>query len=505
MDCVGGMGMPFCSFADSYPMMGITPVENLFIQSYLPQAPGDYVRVYLYGLMQCYYPVPDMTLEKMALALGLEAEAVRAAFTYWERRGLVERIQDRPPVYRYIHPVSSMMNGSDRLDEQIYRYQDLNARLQQLIPDRPFSASDSDIVCQWIEDLGMPEEVVLIFVRHCIDLYMNRERGRRPENLKNFRLKNYDKEAMKWVSEGVVTVEKAQERVERDRAYYKLAQKVLEQLGIQFRPPTRDELTVARRWLEEYHLDEEAVLAACRETIKSRNPNFAYLDSILQHTRDAAGRAQMQRQLEERQALYDGVKQLHQALGIAQATPATAEIDRYQTYLAGGFSPESVLLVARELGARGQYGMDQLDKALTGFAARGQFSLDEVQAYLKRQGELRAQAAAFLEKCGVDRKPSNADVAQLEGWLKHAPFEVIEYAAECAHGMQLPTKYMDKLLGQWAKEEIRTVELARSRHPIHRPTPAQRPAAVDARDYDQRKYVNNQLGYLFEDDEEEGK
>ena len=105
----------------------------------------------------------------------------------------------------------------------------------------------------------------------------------------------------------------------------------------------------------------------------------------------------------------------------------------------------------------------------------------------------------------MDRKPSNADVAQLEGWLKHAPFEVIEYAAECAHGMQLPTKYMDKLLGQWAKEEIRTVDLARSRHPIHRPTPAQRPAAVDARDYDQRKYVNNQLGYLFEDDEEEGK
>ena len=112
--------MPFCSFAESYPMMGVTPVENLFIQSFLPQAPGDYVRVYLYGLMQCYYPVADMTLEKMAQALGMEPETVRAAYTYWERRGLVERLQDKPPAYRYIHPVSSMMNESDRMDEQIW-------------------------------------------------------------------------------------------------------------------------------------------------------------------------------------------------------------------------------------------------------------------------------------------------------------------------------------------------------------------------------------------------
>lgn len=497
--------MPFCCFAESYPMMGVTPVENLFIQSFLPQAPGDYVRVYLYGLMQCYYPVADMTLEKMAQALGLEPETVRAAYTYWERRGLVERLQDKPPAYRYIHPVSSMMNESDRLDEQIYRYQDLNAKLQQMIPDRPFSASDSDIVCQWIEDLGLPEEVVLIFVRHCIDLYMNRERGRRPENLKNFRLKNYDKEAMAWVSDGIVTVEKAQERVERDKAYYKLAQKVLTQLGISFRQPTRDELDAARKWLEEYHMDQDAVLAACRETLKSRNPNFAYLDTILQHNREAGSREQMQRQLDEKRALSEGVKQLHQALGIVARTPTPEEIARYQKYLAGGFTPEGVLLVATELGAHGQYDMEQLERAMTGFAARGQFTLEEMQAYLSRQKELRAQVAVYLEKSGQDRRPTNADVAQLEGWLKNAPFEVVEYAAECAHGTQLPTKYMDKLLSQWAKEDIHTLDVAKSRHPMHRPNAQPQAPANAAQNYDQRKYDNEKLNYLFEDDEEDAR
>ena len=340
---IGGIRMPFCSFAESYPMMGVTPVENLFIQSFLPQAPGDYVRVYLYGLMQCYYPVADMTLEKMAQALGMEPETVRAAYIYWERRGLVERLRGQAAGLP-LHPPGVLHDERERPHGRAdLPLSGSQRQAQQMIPDRPFSASDSDIVCQWIEDLGLPEEVVLIFVRHCIDLYLNRERGRRPENLKNFRLKNYDKEAMAWVSDGIVTVEKAQERVERDKAYYKLAQKVLTQLGISFRQPTRDELDAARRWLEEYHLDQDAVLAACRETLKSRNPNFAYLDTILQHNREAGSREQMQRQLDEKRALVEGVKQLHQALGIVARTPTPEEIARYQKYLAGGFTPEGVL------------------------------------------------------------------------------------------------------------------------------------------------------------------
>ena len=186
-------------------------------------------------------------------------------------------------------------------------------------------------------------------------------------------------------------------------------------------------------------------------------------------------------------------------------TPTPEEIARYQKYLAGGFTPEGVLLVATELGAHGQYDMEQLERAMTGFAARGQFTLEEMQAYLSRQKELRAQVAVYLEKCGQDRRPTNADVAQLEGWLKNAPFEVIEYAAECAHGTQLPTKYMDKLLSQWAKEDIHTLDVAKSRHPMHRPNAPAQPAANAAQNYDQRKYDNEKLSYLFEDDEEDAR
>ena len=43
--------MAFGKFADGASMFSTTPVENLFMLEFMPNAPGDFVRVYLYGLM----------------------------------------------------------------------------------------------------------------------------------------------------------------------------------------------------------------------------------------------------------------------------------------------------------------------------------------------------------------------------------------------------------------------------------------------------------------------
>ncbi len=45
--------MPMFGFDEQYAYYGVTPVDNQFILEYLPNATGDAVRVYLYGLMQC--------------------------------------------------------------------------------------------------------------------------------------------------------------------------------------------------------------------------------------------------------------------------------------------------------------------------------------------------------------------------------------------------------------------------------------------------------------------
>ena len=39
------------SFDDQFTMFDVTPVDNQFILEQLPGARGDYVKVYLYGLL----------------------------------------------------------------------------------------------------------------------------------------------------------------------------------------------------------------------------------------------------------------------------------------------------------------------------------------------------------------------------------------------------------------------------------------------------------------------
>ena len=57
-----------CMFSNEHAMMEMTPVENIFIAEYMPKAPDDSVKVYLYGLMLCRNPYMDA--EDIQLALG---------------------------------------------------------------------------------------------------------------------------------------------------------------------------------------------------------------------------------------------------------------------------------------------------------------------------------------------------------------------------------------------------------------------------------------------------
>ena len=65
-----------------------TEVENIFINEYLPQAPGDYVKVYLYALLYAKQQT-EITHYGLAVQLGLKDSDVDLAWQYWERMGVV--------------------------------------------------------------------------------------------------------------------------------------------------------------------------------------------------------------------------------------------------------------------------------------------------------------------------------------------------------------------------------------------------------------------------------
>ena len=101
------------AFDDQFAMFDTTPVDNQFILEYMPGAKGDYVKVYLYGLVYCYHPKQEMDTERMSRELSMPEEDILAAFRYWERRGIVRRVSDRPPRWQFVNIKQKNIAASD--------------------------------------------------------------------------------------------------------------------------------------------------------------------------------------------------------------------------------------------------------------------------------------------------------------------------------------------------------------------------------------------------------
>ena len=204
--------MALCSFSDSYHIFDVTPVENLFIQEFMLKAPGDFVKVYIYGLSQCYHQKQtDSSLEDFARDLGLEISVVENALRYWERQGILEISEDENNQIsiKYYNIKDVLYNRNLDTEKTLYRYRDFNQNLQTIFKNRMLTPQEYLRIYDWIEVLHLPAEVVLMMVQFYVS-----KKG--PKISINY----LDKVAQSWAKEGIDTLQKAEEYIGRYESCY---------------------------------------------------------------------------------------------------------------------------------------------------------------------------------------------------------------------------------------------------------------------------------------------
>lgn len=119
--------------------LGFTPVENMFIHTYLGLANGDQIKVYLYALSRAYSPGgEDVTNENIAFEMGLTEGQVIDAWSFWANLGLVE-IQDDRYIFKslrnsYINQMMDIDQDADSKKEGKQGYKE-----ERKIIDEAFS------------------------------------------------------------------------------------------------------------------------------------------------------------------------------------------------------------------------------------------------------------------------------------------------------------------------------------------------------------------------------
>ena len=463
-------------FDDRFAMFDVTPVDNQFIQEYLPAARGDYVRVYLYGLMRCYHPEKEISPETMARDLNLETEEILSAYRYWERRGLVRRVSDNPVAFQYLSIRQRDLAGTQEIDPEYAAFAD---SLYEIFGhERRLHGSEIQMCYEWVENLGLPPEAVMMLLRQT-------QKNKGP----HFSIPAAGKTAAEMAKEGVKTLEDAEAFLSRDEAVYQGTRKILRRLGKR-NNPSEDQLALYRKWTDEWGFTQEAIEKACAETAKG-DPNMGYLDGILHkiHARAGSGEIDEASVIRDRERIGT-LRRLLEILGKGNINESTiAWYDR----ISADNTPEMLALAVRECARTGGKPED-VEKLLASWRKKGLLTPEDARKYI---AEFRAGSELLLElrqKWGLSGRMGEKDRAMLSAWQKELGFsrDMILFAADLAADSARPMAYLDKVLRSYAEKGIRTREAAeKERESFRQTAPAsgrKKTAQVPAQNYEQRDY-----------------
>lgn len=468
-------------FDERYAMFDVTAVDNQFILEYLPAASGDQVKVYLYGLMQCCHPQADMTLEQLAKELDMTEEAVQAAYRYWERKGLVQRISDHPPCYRYVNVKQLMLSGASAPMDPGYNL--FSEAVQVLFgQERKIHGKELQLSYEWVEDMGLPQAVVLTLLQH-----MRETRG------KNFTFEAAQKVAAELAEKGIATAQDAAHYLQLDKTVLKGSRDVLRRLG-QYREPTMDEQNLYRTWITDWGFKPEAVLEACADTTGGR-PSFKYLNGILNkyREREASSAAQLRQSREQGR---DAVQSLKKIVGIMNLPTLTVNEDTKAKFaqMQELYTDDVILMAASECAGRG-LDFDDVLKTLRSWKRQGLNNRAEILESLKLLNQQNAFLSQLFELWGRRNRPAAGDRKLLSKWTAewHFTEDMIVATAAYAANADKPMLYLDKLLEGFMLKNITTPEQAAASHAEHQQKPAAAPGAkpvktVREQQYTQREY-----------------
>ena len=269
-----------------------TLVSNIFLDKYMGDSNGEFVKVYLY-LLRCL-GFRDISLSDIADKLNLTEKDVIRALKYWDKQKVLavtfasanepESINILPlgddsmadvqaatlsPVTEEV--VTEEVKKTSYSPAQIKRLKDqedikeLFFIAEQYL-SKTLTPTEMSKVLYFYKDLGFSTDLIEYLIEYCV---ANQHSS----------LRYIEKVALAWHAQGITTVAEAKDvSVIKSRR----TSVVVRSFGLGDRNLTPIEMDFINRWYDEYAFDPEIIEEACKRTIMSMSkPNFSYADGIL--------------------------------------------------------------------------------------------------------------------------------------------------------------------------------------------------------------------------------
>ncbi len=244
-----------------------------------------YLAVYVYALHQ--YQKGNRNLSNAAIADALKVSRIDVvnAFLFYNSQGLVKihnftSVDDGDFDIEFCNPSPSAKSPipfrpSYRASEISRRLKD-NPKMAQMykmasqILGKTLSSADTELLYSFHDYYGLSVEVILVLMEYYVS------KGKTS-------MKYMEKEAGKWVSAGVDSVEKAKGYIKKREDFLSYASRIRTVLGICERSLSTRELTYINKWQNELFMSADMVKEAYELTVNQTGKlSFAYLNKILE-------------------------------------------------------------------------------------------------------------------------------------------------------------------------------------------------------------------------------
>lgn len=290
-----------------------TSVSNIFIDEYMSDANGEFVKIYLYLLRLMNIPDASFSISSIADKFEHTEKDIKRALSYWERMHLLRLEYDanenltgvclldsasrkpdksscddlpsggsssssKPSRAAQEHPFTPEVSVVPEVPKKkSYSADDIrNFRQNEAVAElffiterylsRTLSATDINTILYLYDVLGFSTDLIEYLIEYCVS------KG-------HTSIRYIEKVALAWADSNISTVAAAKQAAGlHSQSYFT----VMKALGISGRNLVPSETSMIEKWKCEYGFTNELIEEACRRTISSiHQPSFEYTDSIL--------------------------------------------------------------------------------------------------------------------------------------------------------------------------------------------------------------------------------
>ncbi len=431
--------MAFCSFSNEYNKEKVLPLDSHFITDYLPEASGDAVRVYLYGLYICRTE-KDADLKCIAAELKITEDEVIDCFKFWEEYDLVSIISDNPFTVRYL-PLSKQGKPRKFKPE---KYSEFTRALQALLPDRMIGTAEYSAYFNLMEEYSIKPEAMLMICKYCVDLKGSAIGYRYIITV-----------AKDFATRGIITTD----LIEKELSDYMVRSDdisaLLSALGLKRKPEIED-LQLFNKWRAEMGYEQRVLLFIAK---KCKRKNINALDDFINElfSNKLFTEKEIEDYLKERDSYRDIALKVCKALSVYVEVIDPVVENYILPWTAKGYDGDTLEFLATWCFKKNRRNLQALNEQIETLYDKGLITLSSIAEYVKGMAKQDEFIKEILSTCSLDRRPNESDRELLATWYNWGfSTEMIREACLIGRYKMRPLVYINALLSDWKSKGIFT-------------------------------------------------